>query len=152
MDTQLVEHLGRQHLIGQLLRAGLEVAVPIRDRGIDVIAYVDVDRRVEKFVACPIQLKVASQRTFCLDAKYERVRNLLIAYVWNVEGDSAPTIYALDYREAKALATKVGWTKTVSWKQGRYTTTRPSRRIVELLERYRMTPERWWERVAAGAF
>ncbi|MCC7171111.1 MAG: hypothetical protein IT459_11720 [Planctomycetes bacterium] len=148
MDTQLVEHLGRQHLIGQLLRAGLEVALPIRDRGIDVIAYADIDRRIAKFVACPIQLKVASQRNFSLDLKYARVRNLLIAYVWNVQGDATPTIYALDYREAKALATKVGWTKTASWKRGRYATTRPSRRIVDLLQKYRMTPERWWERVA----
>jgi hypothetical protein len=151
VDSQLVEHLGRQHLIGQLLRAGLEVAVPIRDRGIDVIAYADIDRRIEKFVACPIQLKVASQRAFSLDAKYERVRNLLIAYVWNVMGDATPTVYALDFQQAKAVATKLGWTKTASWKNGRYTTTRPSVRIVELLEPYRMTPDRWWERVAERA-
>jgi hypothetical protein len=32
----------------------------------------------------------------------------------------------------------------------RYATTNPSPRLRELLEPYRMTPERWWERVTRG--
>ncbi len=33
MDTQVVELLGRNKLVSDLLRAGLEVALPMRDRG-----------------------------------------------------------------------------------------------------------------------
>lgn len=43
VDTQLVELAGRNWLASELLRAGLEVARPERDRGIDLIAYVDLD-------------------------------------------------------------------------------------------------------------
>ena len=39
MDTQMIEIMGRNRLIDELLRAGLEVALPLRDRGIDLIAY-----------------------------------------------------------------------------------------------------------------
>ena len=34
MDTQVMELLGPNRLVTELLRAGLEIAVPIRDRGI----------------------------------------------------------------------------------------------------------------------
>lgn len=36
VDTQLVELAGRNWLASELLRAGLEVARPERDRGIDL--------------------------------------------------------------------------------------------------------------------
>lgn len=39
LDSQAVEILGKNKLINELLKAGLEVASPIRDRGIDLIAY-----------------------------------------------------------------------------------------------------------------
>ncbi len=34
-DTQLVEVMGRHWFIGEVVRAGLEAAEPIRDKGID---------------------------------------------------------------------------------------------------------------------
>ncbi|MGA3024700.1 MAG: hypothetical protein ABSF98_08030 [Bryobacteraceae bacterium] len=43
-DSQVVKVLGRNLLIAELLGAGLEVALPIRDRGIDLIAYADKGR------------------------------------------------------------------------------------------------------------
>ena len=43
MDTQTTELVGRNFLVSELLRAGLEVARPERDRGIDLVAYVDLD-------------------------------------------------------------------------------------------------------------
>jgi hypothetical protein len=86
-------------------------------------------------------------RSFSITSKYERVRNLLIAYVWDLRESEATSIYALTYREAFSVAETLGWTKTASWDQGLYTTTRPSARTVELLEPYKMTPEKWWDRV-----
>jgi hypothetical protein len=149
VDTQIIELIGRHHLTSELLRAGLEVAMPIRDRGIDLIAYVDIDSRLSQFVSCPIQMKAAMGRSFSVAAKYERVRNLLMAYVWNLEDSHNAVTYALTYPEAHAVANKLGWTRTASWAKGAYTTTRPSAQVVELLEPYRMTSERWWKRVTS---
>lgn len=81
MDSQVLEILGRNQLIGELLRAGLEVSLPIRDRGIDLIAYADLNSDVQKFPARPIQMKAASNRSFGLDQKYAKFPDLLIAYV-----------------------------------------------------------------------
>jgi hypothetical protein len=41
-DSQRVEIMGRHRLNNELIAAGLEVAVPICDRGVDLIAYADV--------------------------------------------------------------------------------------------------------------
>ena len=56
LDTQLVELVGRNWLTVQPLQAGLEVARPERDRGIDLIAYRDLDEK-QQFLAYPIQMK-----------------------------------------------------------------------------------------------
>ncbi len=45
LDTQVIELLGRQRLIAELLRDGLEVALPVRDRGVDLVAYADLSRQ-----------------------------------------------------------------------------------------------------------
>jgi len=47
--SQIVEFLGRQRLIAELIRDGLEVALPTRDRGVDLIAYADLSKHVERF-------------------------------------------------------------------------------------------------------
>ena len=120
MDTQVVELLGRNHLTGEIFRAGLEVARPVRDRGIDLIAYADLESKVETFVARPIQMKAASRRSFSLNRKYAKVRNLLIAYVWHLADPEDMVTFALSYAEARAVADKMGWTKTESWRKGSY--------------------------------
>lgn len=65
-DSQVVELLGRNRLIEELVLAGLGVALPLRDRGIDLIAYADLAERVENFAACPIQMKASSEAAFDL--------------------------------------------------------------------------------------
>ena len=147
MDTQLVELIGRQTLTAQLLRAGLEVATPIRDRGIDIIAYADIDRRVTRFVSRPIQMKAAMNRSFSVNSKYARVRDLLIAYVWELHDPSQTVIYCLSYKESLSIAKRLGWTRTASWEKGAYSTSQPSAKIVSLLRPYLMTPDSWWQRI-----
>lgn len=49
-----IEILGRNRLVDELLVAGLEVALPLRDRGIDLIAYVDLAAVASRFAAVPI--------------------------------------------------------------------------------------------------
>jgi hypothetical protein len=147
VDTQVVELIGKHHLTAELLLAGLEVAMPVRDRGVDFIAY---DERGDEFVACPIQMKAAMKRSFDLSKKYEGMRSLLIAYVWNLEKENhEPTTYALTYEEAYAVAQEMGYTRTPSWvNNGRYVNTSPGKRLTALLESYRMTSEIWRAKVA----
>ena len=59
MDKQVTELVGRSKLVAELLRSGIEVAIPERDRGIDLIAYLDLDLRAAHFVARPIQMKAS---------------------------------------------------------------------------------------------
>jgi hypothetical protein len=147
MDTQIVELIGKHHLTAELLAAGLEVATPVRDRGVDLIAYADIDERLTKFASCPIQMKAAMKRSFGLATKYKRVHNLLIAYVWHLADLHHRVTYALTYQEAFSIAEGLGWTSTESWNRGAYTTTRPSAKILSLLEPYRMTPQKWRAKV-----
>jgi hypothetical protein len=150
LDSQLVELLGRQRLIGELLRDGLEVAVPVRDRGIDLIAYADLSRQVRRFASRPIQMKAATKSAFGIDQKYARIADLIIAYVWHLDDPRAAVSYALPYAEAVNVAAAMGWTATASWQQGKYTTTSPSRRLLDLLKPYQMSPGHWWKLVVGG--
>lgn len=146
MDAQLIELVGRQRLISELLRADLEVALPMRDRGIDLIVYADL--RVSGFRAVPIQMKAASCSCFAVDQKYSKFPNLLLAYVWYLDTPERAVTYALTYPEAVGVAEKMGYTATMSWQSGIYTTTRPSQKLLQLLEPYRMSSEAWRLRVS----
>ena len=147
LDSQRIELLGRNLLIEQLIRGSLEVAVPLRDRGVDLIAYADLTSDVEQFVSRPIQLKAASHRAFSLDQKYARIAGLIFAFVWHVDSEEETRIYALNYGEALGIAHQLGWTKTASWCKGNYSNTRPGKNVEQLLESYLMTPEAWLSRL-----
>lgn len=147
IDTGAVEIIGRHRLIQELLTAGLEVAIPQRDRGIDLIAYVDRDARLPSFVAVPIQLKAATGRSFSIATKYSKFPNLLHAFVWGLGKGIDPVTYALTQAEAVGVGEAMGWTKTESWRRGFYTSQQPGRRLLSLLEPYRMNTERWWEKI-----
>jgi len=153
LDTQLVELAGRNWLASELMRAGIEVARPERDRGIDLIAYVDLDERIGDFTACPIQMKAATDQVFSLDPKYAKFPGLILAYVWNLADSSKTKCFALTYEEALGVAQKMEWTETASWRHGGskgkpgYSTTRPSKRLRALLAPYEMSTDKWWQKV-----
>ena len=150
VDSQLVEILGRNRLVNELLRAGLEVAVPIRDRGVDLVAYADVDERIKVFVARPIQMKAALRRSFGVWKKYAKFPDMLLAFAWHLDGALPPQTFAVTIPEAIAIATRMGWTDTRSWREkGGYGTTRPSQRLLELLAPHLMTDQRWWSKVTS---
>src|ERR1035441_207094 len=100
MDTQTVEIIGRNYLISQLVRDGLEVARPERDHGVDLIAYLDLDETGGGFVACPIQMKAATARSFSLAKKSEKFSRLLLAHVWHVHVPDDACAYVLTYAES----------------------------------------------------
>lgn len=146
MDSQSVEIIGRNFLVSQLVADGLEVARPERDRGVDLIAYLDLDE-AGRFVACPIQMQAATTASFSLFRKYERIAQLLLVYVWNVQEAVDARAYALRYSEAKAVADEMGWTNTESWRRGDYSTTRPSHRLQTLLDPFLMHSGAWRQKV-----
>jgi hypothetical protein len=149
VDTQTIEILGRNRLVEELLVAGLEVAVPQRDRGIDLIAYVDLASDTSKFVAVPIQMKAASTRAFSIDAKYAKISNLVIAYVWGLRAPEHAQSFALTYLEAVQVADRMHWTSTASWKRGAYSTSSPSKRLCELLDPYKMSAQAWRRKISS---
>jgi hypothetical protein len=148
MDAQVIEIIGRNWLINQLVQAGLEVALPVRDRGVDLIAYADRDSRLAAFKACPIQMKAASVASFGISRRYERFPNLLLAYVWYIADPKQTVAYALTHEETVDLADGLGWTQTRSWiEKNSYSTTAPNAELTARLQPYKMTPATWWAKV-----
>lgn len=125
-DTQLTEIFGRNRLINDLLRSAVGVATPVRDRGVDLIAYVDLDEQIGRFAAVPIQIKTAMQRSFSIDRKYAKVPDLLFAFVWGIGQPETAAICALTYPESLDVGKSMGWLDTESWIQGGRNPGRPS--------------------------
>jgi hypothetical protein len=147
-DTQIVELLGRNRLISDLLQAGLEVALPLRDRGVDLIAYLDLESRASSFIARPIQMKASSSQAFSVSAKYSKIRDLMLAFVWNLASPDRAVTYALSYPEAVAVADRMGWTKTDSWRVNKaYSTSQPSEKLIGFLAPHKMSPAAWLARI-----
>jgi hypothetical protein len=148
MDSQTTEIIGRNFLVSQLVRDGLEVARPERDRGVDLIAYLDLDEAGGGFVATPIQMKAATTGSFGIARKYEKFSRMLFAHIWRVHEPQESCVYALTYHEALGVAEAMGWTSTDSWTiKGKYDTTQPSRRLMALLDIYLIGPGDWKARV-----
>jgi hypothetical protein len=147
-DSELTELAGKHLLISQLTAGGLEVAVPVRDRGVDLIAYLDRGDATRDFAACPIQMKASAGEGFRLDRKYEKTANLILAYVWHVMDPINCRIYALSYSEAFAILHRKGHTQAPCWAKGYWNTSRADKQLVEWLEPYRMTPRKWLEKIS----
>jgi hypothetical protein len=151
-DTQLIELRGRHRLIEELVEAEIEVALPLRDRGIDLIAYCDS----VKFAAVPIQMKAASAESFAIARKYERFPGIILAYVWHLADPTKAVTYALTYEDAEKLAGEMGWTKNRSWTKPKkenpgWSTSYIGTKLRELLEPHCMTPAKWREKVVNAA-
>lgn len=147
-DPQFVEIVGWYHLITELMRAGIEVAEPVRDRGIDLVAYIDLESTTGKFLARPIQLKANWQTGFAFDRKYQKFHDLIVAYVWNLDDPTRTVTYALTWPEICGLASECGW----AWEAGgRWAITKPGKDLTSHLEAFRMTPERWRMKLTGSA-
>ena len=143
-DSQVVEILGRAHLEVLFYKAGIEVAKPSRDKGVDLVAYM-----LDPFKAVPIQIKAASAKSFSVHQKYERFPGLIMAYVWNLQDEkgSEVEVYLLTYEQAHDVARRLGWTDTRSWKRGGYSTSAPSREIITMLRPFNAKSIKLKERI-----
>jgi len=152
-DTQIIELEGERHLMSRLLADGVEVANPVRDHGIDLIAYLDQKDGNGQFLACPIQIKTATGKRFSLDTKYKKFPNLLIVFVWDVLDDNARTFYALTYQEAEKLLQKSPARGTDHTLSKSYTKSNGgyhfevSKKWMEVFDAYRVKPGKWKDKI-----
>jgi len=145
IDTQIVEALGKNLLVNKLLISNIEVAYPIRDRGVDLIAYNERGTHSQSFIATPLQLKIYTKTGFSIDKKYSQIKNLVLVYVWNTLSEVNAKFFALTYKEAVELATKMEWTKNASWTKdnGRWSTSKSSERLRNLIAKYEIADGDW---------
>jgi len=147
IDTQIIELKARSLLFDALWADDIEVAIPVRDRGIDFIAYVDHGKKGD-FVARPIQVKAASTASFGVDKKYQKFADLLIVYIWNVESPANVRFIVTDYKEACSVARRKGWLRTPTWEmKGKYSTSKPDKRLKDILSGFQVSAGGWRKRL-----
>ena len=142
-----IEMLGRNHLIAQLVKADVHVAVPMWDQGVDLIAYYESK---SGFIARPLQLKASKATRWGVYKKYAQIKDLLIVHIWHVAKCSDVEIYAMSYPEAERLleqtstyATAITYTKP----GGHYDTANITPTLRLRLDEFKMFPENWRERL-----
>ena len=145
IDTGAVELIGRHMLIAELIGDGIEAALPLRDRGVDLIAYLETHAETHRFYSIPIQLKAASGKSFSIDKKYAGIRNLLLVYVWGASGaEAAREFYAMSYAQALEIMREMGYDKSASWRlKGKYSTSVPSKNLIGRMQVRKMTRGCW---------
>lgn len=142
--ANIIEMLGRNHLITQLIEGRVHAAIPLWDQGVDLVAYYQGEDRL---VARPLQLKVAELSRWGVYKKYKDIPGLLMVYVWNVK--SKFQIYAMNYTEAEHLLSigKTDHAQSDSYKKKGFYHTVPSKDLLEALEPFLMTQGKWRERL-----
>jgi hypothetical protein len=151
-DPQIVELAGRNRLASELQLAGIEVARPERDHGVDLVAFLDRD----SFRARPIQLKASSRESFDVLCRYAEFPELMLVYVWDVD-QPVSRFFALAYAEAEAIAQAMGWTVTRSWRgettgPAGYGTRNLRPKLRSLLGRYQVKrTHEWMQRLFPNA-
>lgn len=144
LDTQIIELLGRNRLVDDILRGGLEVAMPARDSGIDLIVFFTGVSDQSRFCARPIQLKASSKESFGIHQKYEKFPDMLIAHVWHVNTREDIEVYVMSYRQSIQIGDAMGWTEKPSWRNGKaYTTSSPSKKLKDLMLPFLTTADDW---------
>jgi len=121
----LVGRAGELLVAAELLRQGVEVALPAFDHGIDLIAYRLPGGQwpYAKFV--PIQVKAASGTNFNFQKTwFMRVTGVVLVHVWNII--TIPEFYIFDGVESAEATLGPQHTQTSSWRdKGGYTVTHP---------------------------
>jgi hypothetical protein len=143
INRALIGRAGEMLVAAELMRRGVEVAQPLSDVGVDLLAYRLEPGATVPARIIPIQVKSASGISFSFDKFWlEKSPNLVLA--WRLE--TSPELYVFDsvVRIEEALGATFSASK--SWTDdGRYTVTKPNAATLE-----RMAPHRdRWERITA---
>lgn len=138
-DKQQIELIGRATLETELITRGFEVARPERDKGIDLVVF--LDQPAKPFAALPIQMKAYTGTTFGVWRKYERMKGLVLVYIWNILTE--PRFFVMTYSEAARLI-PAARKRTPSWNKpfpkGWWHWTKAPKDIVKQIERFE---DRW---------
>jgi len=78
VNPDILQALGRTRLMGELLDEGLNVALPVGDSGIDMIAYLDVSAPSCQVASIPIKIKSLRPAWSSRDIESVRAQGLLI--------------------------------------------------------------------------
>ncbi len=139
--------VGKDIFISHIQSAGLKIAEPLSRERIDFLIYRDggPDRELIPFA---VQIKTSIHKTFSLHKNDLKMPRSLLAYVWNAKDYEESSIYAITYKEALHVLKEKGYAATDSWmSKGGYSVTDAGTDLKEMLEPYRMTPERWQQRL-----
>jgi hypothetical protein len=147
--ANIIEVLGRNHLIAQLIEDGVHAAVPLWDQGVDLLAYYE---HAGGLVARPLQLKVSEISRWGVYKKYAAIPALLMVHAWHVKQSQDVEIYAMSYTEAVELLTTTStYATTATWKKpmGHYDTSpvRNNSMLWNRLQPFRMGQGKWKERL-----
>ncbi len=148
MDKQLIEVIGRSKFTEFAILSGFELAVPVRDCGIDCLLYFPVEDRLLN-TAIPVQLKCYSAQALTVDSRYDRIGNILHVVIWNCL-TASPSFFVLTQKHAMQLAAHLKWDKTTGWanKGGRYDATTATGPIRDAMTQYSVTTTTFKEMVS----
>ena len=119
------------YLAEKLSSAGIRLAFPEFDSGIDVIAYFTDGR----FLSAPVQLKSSTQQGFYTNKKYLQIPDLRIVYLWHVGLDLTKIrAFCLPYHKAEEIVD----VQKRSRKDGVYFT-QASKHLLEKLNLFEVT-------------
>jgi hypothetical protein len=140
-DKQLIEVIGKAKFTEFAIRSGFEVAMPVRDCGIDVLLYFPIEDNLLT-TTIPVQLKCYSSQALTVDSKYNRMGDLLHVVLWNCT-NKEPSFFALTQKHSMHFAEMFGWDKLPGWinKKGRYDATKATTRIIDEMRQYRTITE-----------
>ena len=132
-DGQLVEIVNTHKVIAAVIAAGLDVARPERDDGIDLIIY---SRKGGPWVSVPVQIK----SRFNIQKKYDKRPGLVMCYV--CPGDK---VYVLTHEQAKEIARVRGYLDEAksAWRDSGSYSCVIGASLAKDLEPSIATPERW---------
>lgn len=138
--SALIGSAGELLVAAELLRRGIDVAIPAYDRGVDLIAY--REHRFDR--VAPIQVKAGSKGRFGFNRAWFKVPGLILVHVWHAE--TLPAFYIFSSIADVEDALGPQRTSTASWREkGAYSITEPKGEAVE-----RMQPHRdRWDRIEA---
>ena len=144
--------LGRDRVVAVLEQAGLEVErLPRVNDRVHLVVRATLEASPIRRVERPLHVQASATSSFRIRRHWAAIPGLILVSIWHVTEAAEAVSYALTYREAEAIAERLGWTRTWTWRQrgGGYGTTKAeqNRRLRELLAPYRMTPRTWWDKV-----
>jgi len=136
--SALTGKAGELLVAGELLRRGIDVAIPAYDRGIDLLAYREHD--LTKVV--PIQVKARAETGYNFQRSWFKYNGLVLVHAWRMQ--YAPQFYIFGGLDDVEEALGPTSSKSKSWAvDGRYNVTDPGPELIARMQSHRNR----WDRI-----